>query len=145
MLSNHTFVNLKFSTFFSSVFCADTMAYDGVKGYIHKVSLIKTSKKQHCYFNAILQAAEDEYQDIVCFSPDRRNQVKSLEETSTGVNIANITKSPAKRKAGQTDIQMDKRAKITNTALNFQCLVPSSSTLTDIQGIKTINSHQQVF
>ena len=120
------------------------MADKEVSGYIHKVSPVKTSKRQNRYFNAIIQTAEDEFHDIVCFNADRRNQLKSLEDTKAAVKISNITKTPGKRTSNSDDIQIDKRAKITSVALDFPSTTPSVSRTVQIQDIKTINSHQQV-
>ena len=69
-----------------------------VHGYLHNVSPMKVSKNQNRYFNAILQTGPHDYQDLVCYNPEKRTQMKSLEENCSPVKLSNITLSPGKRR-----------------------------------------------
>ena len=118
---------------------------DEVEGYLHSISPVKISKNQNRYFNAMLQTDDNSYKDLVCFAADRRNELRSLQETKSPVKICNVTLTPGKRRSTSQDIQIDKRSKICSTALHFQHATPDFTLHTTLKEIKEeVNVHHQV-
>ena len=52
-----------------------------------------------------LQTSPTEYQRVVCYDPQKRNNFKQLEATNTPVEIHGKNYSPNKRNATQMDFQ----------------------------------------
>ena len=66
-----------------------------VEGFIHQVSEVKIPASGSRYFDFTLQE-RDEKHSVVCFHPDKRDDLKQKEESKSPVRILNV--SPQKRK-----------------------------------------------
>lgn len=69
---------------------------DCVVGYIHRLSPLKTSKRNTRYFEAMLQSGREEYQKVVVFSPRKRRLFEQAEFTKTSVKLTNVKRSMSK-------------------------------------------------
>lgn len=70
-------------------------AEDGPR-FIHGVTPIKTSKKGHKYFNAIIQTEREEYHHTVAYHIGRHEQFSLAEKRQTPIMLRNASKIPSK-------------------------------------------------
>ena len=66
-----------------------------VEGFIHQVSEVKIPASGSRYFDFTLQERDEKHR-VVCFHPDKRDDLKQKEESKSPVRILNV--SPQKRK-----------------------------------------------
>ena len=94
---------------------------EDVEGYIHEVSEVKTPSSGNRYFDFKIQA-RDVNRRVVCFSPDKRQDIKENEEKKSPVKIYNV--SPKKRKFDPENIEyiMNNRSKV--ISISFPCSEP---------------------
>ncbi len=70
---------------------------DSVIGYIHNVSIVKTSAlKKIKYFNAVIQISRDDFCDVAVFSVEKRNVFVRAQNCRTAVKLSYISKEPSK-------------------------------------------------
>ncbi len=67
-------------------------ATDSVIGYIHNVSIVKTSAlKKNKYFNAVIQISRDDFCDVAVL----RNVFVRVQNCRTAVKLSYISKEPS--------------------------------------------------
>ena len=84
----HVFVNCEDKRKESLAEMAERNRED-VEGYIYEVSEVKTPSSGNRYFDFKIQA-RDVNRRIVCFSPDKRQDIKENEEKKSPVKIYNV-------------------------------------------------------
>ena len=68
-----------------------------VVGHLHAVSPLKTSPKtNNRYFEATLQTGREEFNRVVCFAPEKRNQFVHAADHSQAVKLVNVRKGISK-------------------------------------------------
>ena len=116
-----------------------------VDGYVHEVSELKipqTGNRASRYFDFKVQERE-ETKCVICFSPDKRDQLKENENSKTPVTLMNV--SPQKRKCqlDQTEYKMNQYS---NIVVKKNLPFPWKSLRTDLsndsQTLKQIEDHK---
>ncbi|XP_070564414.1 uncharacterized protein [Ptychodera flava] len=83
---------------------------NNVEGFIVNVSPLKTSAKNAKYFNGVIQTQREQYQNIVCFSPDKHEVFTSLLKSKSPIKLQNVDFIPSRANPSVSDIQVSKRS-----------------------------------
>jgi hypothetical protein len=82
-----------------------------VEGYIHGVSEIKTPASGNRYFDFKIQEREESVR-VVCFSPEKRNEIKDNEITKSPVKLLNVSAKKRKYEPDSVEYTMNNRSKV---------------------------------
>lgn len=85
-----------------------------VEGYVHAVSPIKTPTSGNRYFEFKIQERE-ESRRVVCFSPDKRLQLKDNEENKSPVKLLSVSPTKRRYEPESTEYLMNNRSKVVRT------------------------------
>ena len=67
-----------------------------VTGHLHAVSPMKMSKKHHKYFEATVQTGREEFNRVVCFSPEKRPEFVQAADNGLAVKLVGTRKTISK-------------------------------------------------
>ena len=85
-----------------------------VDGYVHDVSEVKipqTGNRARRYFDFKVQERE-EAKRVICFSPDKRDQLKENESSKTLVTLINVSPQKRKYQYDRTEYKMNQYSNI---------------------------------
>ena len=67
-----------------------------VVGHLHTVSPMKTSRQSRRYFEATLQTGREDFNRVVCFSPEKRDEFVYAADNGQAVKLVGTRKSISK-------------------------------------------------
>ena len=114
-----------------------------VDGYVHEVSEVKipqTGNRASRYFDF---KYKKETKRVICFSPDKRDQLKENENSKTPVTLMNVSPQKRKYQLDQTEYKMNQYSNIVvkkNLAFPWKSLRTDLSN--DSQTLKQIEDHK---
>jgi hypothetical protein len=119
---------------------------EDVEGYIHEVSDVKTPSSGNRYFDFKIQG-KDINRRVVCFSPDKRQNIKENEQKKSPVKIFNVSLKKCKFEPENIEYIMNNTSKVMNISFPWSKPVgdkgpllisnlPESSFTGDVMSIK---------
>ena len=85
----------------------------GVEGYIHDVSIIKTPTSGNRYFHFTIQERVDST-CVVCFSPEKRESVKEKEMAKSPVQILSVSPQKRRYQPDTVEYKMSGKSRVVN-------------------------------
>ncbi|KAK3736981.1 hypothetical protein QZH41_015629 [Actinostola sp. cb2023] len=101
--------------------CNDDKSTESLDGYVHLISPIKTSQNKNAkYFDMKLQTSKDQTVRMVCYSPEKRQNLHSNQLNKTPVTITQLKKNARIYSTMEEEYTINKRSIISPVELDYQ-------------------------